>query len=108
VIANGLTVEQVPDARLVDWMCQMRPGLPVAHADLALQALRSLHMTVHRAGEACGPTVVPRAGLCAEGTSGDHGRWLCAQLAGHDDEWHEDGRGNRWRTVGNVPAPRTA
>ena len=108
MIANGLTVEQVSDARLVEWMCQMRPGLSPAAADVALQALRSLHMTVHRDGEVCGPVVDARASLCTEGTSGDHGRWLCAQPAGHDDEWHQDGRGNRWRTVGNVPAPRNA
>ena len=108
MIGHGLTVEQVPDAQLVGWMCEMRPGLPEQYADLALQALRSLHMTVHRDGELCGPAPDARAGLCQEGTSSDHGRWLCAQSAGHVDEWHEDGRGNRWRTVGNVPRPRTA
>ena len=108
VTGHGLTVEQVSDARLVEWMCQMRPGLSPAAADVALQALRSLHMVVHRDSEVCGPVADPRAGLCPEGTSGDHGRWLCAQQAGHQDDWHKDGRGNRWRTVGNLPAPHTA
>jgi hypothetical protein len=97
---------RVSDVRLVEWMCQVRPGLPAQHADLALQALRTLHMTVHRDGEPCGPATDARAGLCGEGTAGAHGAWLCAERSGHVDEYHHDGRGNRWRTVGQMPGPR--
>jgi len=92
---HGLTVEQVPDATLVEWMCQMRPGLPVAYADLALQALRTLHMTIHREGEPCGVEQVPA--VCWARGSGLFGSALGCILQPHADVWHDNGRGTLWR-----------
>jgi hypothetical protein len=94
---HGLVVEQVADALLVEWMCQVRPGLSPGAAGVALQALRSLHMAVHRDGDVCGEQPAPE--VCGATTSGLFGANLACVLHVHVDGWHDNGRGTQWQCM---------
>ena len=108
---HGLTVEQVSDARLVEWMCQVRPGLSSTAADVALQALRTLHMTIHRDSEPCGEQLAPV--VCGARDSGLFGRVLTCVLEPHESPWHYDGNRTEWQCMDDggwrlrqAPVPR--
>lgn len=97
-VDHGLMVEQMSDGRLAEWMCTVRPGLPMAYAGLAVEALKTLHMSVHREGEPCGREQVPAA--CWARSSGAFGSTLGCILQPHADVWHDNGNGTLWRDNG--------
>jgi hypothetical protein len=95
----ALAVEPWPaeDVVLVDQMRAVRPGLTAEQGHAALQALRTLGAVVHRGGHACpGPAAVGEE-VCTAETVGVFDTPLRCARGAHDDHWHQDPYGTRWR-----------